>query len=328
VVVFGVPAGVQTEVELTVQKILAVLALIALIPCALRGQQPAPAGQSSVADQAMQPSPLGLEPGDTLSAYFLDFPEAGGKIDLTVSPGGNIFVPYAGLVRVQGLTPDEAQQAVVSALEAKQVVKSPQVELTVTQARNLSVMVIGAVALPHPVPLFAPAPLSYILAQAGTLALTANYHVLVAHRDGSDPVDVELDRTGANLRGLNAMVSPGDIVSIVQAGNFYALGEFNHPGIYPITGSNHMTLLQAITTASGPDLYASLSKARILRNVNGHREEIDFDFAKLHDGKIADPLVQADDIVFFPRSNVKVVLNSWLNQSLYALTAVNVIRGY
>jgi len=298
-----------------------------LIPCAVRGQQAAPATEPAASEQPGDLQPLGLAPGDTLTAVFVDFPEAG-KIDLTVSPDGNIFIPYAGLVKVEGMTPDQAQQAVIQALEAKQVVRSPQVALTVVTARNLSVMVIGSVVVPHQVPLFSPAPLSYVLAQVGGMGPNASYHVLIAHRDGSAPEDVELDRTGANPRGMNAIVKPGDIVSVVQAGSFFALGEFNHPGIYSMVGTNRLTLTQAIAIASGPDLEAKLSKARILRDVNGRREEIEFDFAKLHDGKIADPLIQPDDIVFFPRSNAKVIANSWLNSSLYALGLVNVVKSY
>ena len=309
-------------------KLLAVLALPILIPCTVRGQQATAVTPPPAAEQPAAGSPLGLMPGDTLTAYFLDFPEFQGKVDLSVSPGGNIYVPYAGFVKVEGLTPDEAQQAVIDALAAKQVVRSAQVELTVTSARNLSVMLIGSVLVPHTIPLFSPAPLSYVLAQAGALNPTVNYHVLVAHHDGSPPVDVELDRTGLDMRGMNTTVNPGDIVSVVQAGNFFALGEFNHPGIYPITGTQHMTLLQAITVAGGPDLEAELSKARILRNVSGRREEIMVDLAKLHDGKVADPLIQTDDIVFLPRSNLKVVANTWLNSSLYALSLVNVVKSY
>ncbi|MGB6690562.1 MAG: polysaccharide biosynthesis/export family protein [Terracidiphilus sp.] len=308
-------------------RFLAIVVFIVFIPCAVRGQQAAPATETAAAEQPAEVPPVGLMPGDTLSAYFIDFPEAP-KIDLTVSPAGNIFIPYVGLVKVQGMMPDEAQEAVIAALEAKQVVRSPTVALTVVTARNLSVMIIGSVLLPHQVPLYAPAPLSYVLAQAGGMSPSASYHVLIAHRDGSAPEDVELDRSGANPRGLNAVVKPGDVVSVVQAGSFFALGEFNHPGIYAMTGANHLTLTQAITMASGPDLQAMLSKARILRNVNGHREEIMFDFAKLHDGKIADPLIQADDIVYFPRSTLKVIANSWINSSLYALSLVDVVKSY
>jgi len=281
-------------------------------------------------DSAQQPAAeptVGLAPGDQMDAHFLDFPEAA-SLHLTVSPAGTIFVPYVGQVKIEGMMPEQAEQAVTAALIEKQVVKTPQVSLSITNARNLSVMVLGAVAVPHQVPLFSPAPLSYVLAQVGPFALNASYHVLVAHRDGSPPSDVELDRTGMNLRGMNTMVKPGDVVSVVTAGSFFALGEFLHPGYYPIVGTQHMTLMQAVSVAGGPDIFAALSKARILRNVDGHREEIMVDLAKLHDGKIADPLIQTDDIVFIPRSNLKVVVNSWLNESLYALSTVDVVKNY
>jgi polysaccharide biosynthesis/export protein len=310
-------------------RFLSALTLVLSISVAVAyGQQASGGAQPPASGQTPVDAPLGLMPGDTLTAYFLDFPEIPQKVDLTISPAGNIFIPYAGFVKVAGLTPDQAQEAVINALEAKQVVRSAQVELTVTSARNLSVMVIGAVAIPHSIPLFSPAPLSYVLAQVGALTPQVNYDVLVSHRDGSPPQDVELDRTGMNMRGMNTIVDPGDVVSVVQAGSFFALGEFNHPGIYPITGTQHMTLLQAITVAGGPDLTAELSKARILRNVNGRREEIMVDLAKLHDGKVADPLIQTDDVVFVPRSNLKVVANTWLNSSLYALGLVNTVKNY
>jgi len=294
--------------------------ILLLVPLGLGGQQTTPAQPEQPAqEEQLQEPPVGLMSGDQLEGHFLDFPEAA-NLKLTVNPGGTIFVPYAGQVKVEGMMPEEAERTVVAALKAKQVVKDPQVALEVLSARNLSVMVLGAVAAPHPVPLFSPAPLSYVLAQAGPLSLTANYHVMIAHHDGSPPTDVELDRTGATTRGMNAIVKPGDIVSVVTAGSFFALGEFYHPGIYSLVGAQHLTLLQAVSVAGGPDLYAALSKARILRNVDGHREEIVVDLAKLHDGKVADPLVQTDDIIYVPRSNVKVVLNSWLNQSLFAIT--------
>lgn len=299
------------------------IALIFLLTLgsALHGQQPA-------ADEQAEPEmSVGLAPGDTLEAHFLDFPEAG-DLRLTVSSHGTIFVPYAGQVKVEGLMPEQAEQAVIEALKAKDVVKSPQVSINVISARNLSVLVFGAVTVPHQVPLLAPEPLSLVLSQVGPFSEFASYHVLIAHRDGSPPVDVIVDRSLTNLRGLNAMVQPGDIVSVAQAGSFFALGEFQHPGIFPLTGTQRMTLMQAVAIAGGPTLVAGLSKARILRNVNGHREEIDVDLAKLHDGKVDDPFMQTDDILYVPRNNYKVVMNSWLNQSLYALNAVNVIRNY
>jgi len=296
----------------TIYRQIALMALLTLLP-AVYGQQ-----STAEPDTAAQFS-VGLAPGDTLDAHFLDFPDAA-TLRLTVSPSGTIFVPYTGQVQVGGLMPNEAEAAVVEAMKAKQVVVAPQVSLSVVSSRNLVVLVLGAVSLPHPVPLFAPAPLSMVLSQVGSFTVAASYHVLIAHRDGAPPEDVELDRTLTNLRGMNVMVRPGDIVTVAQAGSFFALGEFNRPGLFPIAGTNHMTLMQAVVVAGGPDSNAALSHARILRLVDGRREEIDVDLAKLHDGKIADPLIQTDDILFLPKSFGKLLMNSWLSQSLYALS--------
>jgi polysaccharide biosynthesis/export protein len=301
-------------------KFLAVLALCVILP-AMGGQQ------TATEPQTLPEFSVGLAPGDQLDVRYVDFPEIN-SLHVVVTTSGTIYVPYVGQVKVVGMMPEEAEQAIRDALQAKEVVKSPQVMLTVASARNLAAIVLGAVTEPHPVPLYSPAPLSYVLSQIGPITAFASYHVMVAHRDGSPPNDVELDRTGINIKALGTMVSPGDIVSVVTAGSFFALGEFNHPGIFPIVGTQHMTLMQAVSVAGGPDTNAALSRMRILRNVDGHREEIIVDLAKLHDGKVADPLIQTDDIVFLPKSNVRVVLNSWLNQSLYALTAINVIRQY
>jgi polysaccharide export outer membrane protein len=284
---------------------------LTLIP-AMHGQQ------ATTEPEPVSAISVGLAPGDTLTVHFLDFPEAA-ELAETVKPGGTIFVPYVGQVKVAGLMPDEAEQAIVDALKARQVVASPQVSLNVVSARNLSVMVIGQVGTPRPIPLFAPAPLSMVLSLAGGMTPLASYHVLIAHRDGTPPVDVEVDRTLSNLTSLNAIVNPGDIVAVLQAGSFFALGELNRPGIFPITGTQHLTLLQALAIGGGTTPNASLSRARILRTVNGHREEIDVDLGKLREGKVADPMIQTDDILFVPKSFTKVLLNSWLNQSLYAV---------
>jgi polysaccharide export outer membrane protein len=288
----------------------------------VRGQKDA------VAQEANPQFSVGLVPGDIVDVFFLDFPEAPQQ-HLTVSYDGTLFVPYAGRVKVAGMMPDEAQQAIVDALKAKGVVKSPQVSMNVVSARNLVALVMGQVMLPHPVPLVAPAPLSFVLNQTGGFTKDASYRILIVHKDGTPPTNVDLDRTMSNLQGLNEIVKPGDIVSVAQAGSFYALGEVNRPGIFPIAGSQHLTLLHAMAAAGGPTLNAALSKARILRTrKDGSREEIEIDLAKLEKGTVSDPLILPDDILYVPKNYFKVLANSWLNDSLYAVVVAGSIRNY
>jgi polysaccharide export outer membrane protein len=286
-------------------------------------------GQQAGAMQESVPGfSVGLAPGDVVDVFFLDFPEAAQE-HLTVSSSGTLFVPYAGQVKVAGLMPEEARQAIVDALKAEQVVNSPQVSLNVVSGRNMAALVMGQVQQPHPVPLLAPAPLSFVLDQVGGFTTNASYHVLIAHKDGSSPTDVELDRTMSNMRGMNEIVNPGDIVSVAQAGSFYALGEFSHPGIFPMIGSQKISLLQALSIAGGPTNIAALSKARIMRTMkDGSRQEIDFDIAKLQNGKAADLFIQPDDILYVPKNYIKLIVNSWLSDSLYALTVGTTIKNY
>lgn len=261
----------------------------------------------------------GLAPGDTVEVHFLDFQDAG-DLHQTISPSGTLFVPYVGQLKVEGLMPDEAEAAIVTALKDKNVVKDPQVSLSVITARNLSVMVFGEVTQPHPVPVYSPTPLSFVLSQVGGFTAMASFHVLITHADNSAPTDVEIDHSLANPRGLNAMVRPGDLVAVVRAGSFFALGELNHPGIFPLTGVQHMTLLQAMAIAGGPMADATLSKVHILRTQpNGTRQDLLVDYEKIRDGKEADPLIHSDDIIIVLRSNTRLLINSWINQSLFLL---------
>jgi len=289
------------------QVLLAIL-LLCLVPRAF--------GQAAPINPEVAPGYIpGLAPGDQLEVNFVDFTEAA-VLHLTISPAGTIFVPYAGPVHVAGLSPDQAQQAIVDALKTKNIVNDPQVALNVISARNLSVLVLGEVKLPQRYPLFSEAPLSTVISLAGGFTNNANMHVLITHPDGSLPTDVNVSRDLHDLHTLNATVAPGDLVAVVPAGSFFAVGELNHPGVYPIVGTQHMTLLQALAIAGGPTLNAGLSRARVLRTVDGRREEIMIDLAKLEHGTVADPFVHTDDILYVPRNGLKPILNNWFNTAI------------
>jgi len=202
---------------------IALMALLAALPAA-QGQQAVPQTDPQVDFS------VGLAPGDIVEAHFLDFPEAA-DLHLTISPSGTIFVPYAGPVKVAGLMPEQAEAAIVQALKDKQVVAAPQVSLNVVSARNLVVVVLGAVSLPHPIPLFAPAPLSMVLGQVqrfltenGVTAIDAvgkpfdpALHEAVAKKpttEVEDGIVLEQHRKGYQLYGK--LIRPATVV-VAQA---------------------------------------------------------------------------------------------------------------
>jgi polysaccharide export outer membrane protein len=79
------------------------------------------------------------------------------------------------------------------------------------------------------------------------------------------------------------------------------------PGVYPLTGPT--TLMQAVALANGPDArVADMRRVSIIRTVDGRRGAKTYDLTKIRDGKAADPIVNADDIVIVEASGAR----SWL----------------
>jgi polysaccharide export outer membrane protein len=71
--------------------------------------------------------------------------------DVTVSPRGDIFVPYVGAVRVAGMTEDAARERVQEALAA--ISQSAQVQLSAEAGARHSVHLLSGVGRPGPYPL-------------------------------------------------------------------------------------------------------------------------------------------------------------------------------
>jgi polysaccharide export outer membrane protein len=145
----------------------------------------------------------------------------------------------------------------------------------------------------------------------------------------------------APTSALNTLINPGDILSVSRLGVYFVAGEVNRPGIFPLGGAvnigqasalsgmgvaKNITLLQALAQAGGITAVAARSKMRILRTINGKREEILVDEVKLYKGEIADPVLQADDIIYVPSSYIRLQTNNLFSTvvtSLYASIQLN-----
>jgi len=88
---------------------------------------------------------LVFEPGTTglFAPKAMGAPSPGGLDHVVVSDAGDIQVPYAGVIRVAGLTPDGASYAIRQTLKGR--VYDPQVTVTVLNSAANSVTVIGEV---------------------------------------------------------------------------------------------------------------------------------------------------------------------------------------
>jgi len=70
-------------------------------------------------------------------------------------------------------------------------------------------------------------------------------------------------------------------------------GSVTQPGVYEIPA--HTTLTQAVSLAKGPDNVANIHTVSIVRNGASGRTVSTYDLDAIHDGKTADPVVEAND---------------------------------
>lgn len=216
---------------------------------------PAMAGGSSALGARTQAS-VRLSPGDTMSVVisenfangiFAPLSSGGTAFkNVMVSSAGTITLPYAGTVKVSGLSPTQVEHAIQSRLMGKSV--EPQVYVELLANRNNSVLVSGDVKAPARVSLLeGPMTLIDAVNRAGGLngpAITVD--ALVRGRSGTRRVAMSSVYAGANVE-----LRAGDVVTILPSNRkFNAMGAVKTPGQQPMQSSDE-NLLDALNQVGG-----------------------------------------------------------------------------
>lgn len=319
--------------EFSVKLTKAIFASILLLPALLSAQEPARPETGFAAP--------GLAPGDQLNVRMYDFPELNGPIGVHVAADGTVHLPYAGTIQALGMSPDGLQRAISDALREKGIVKDPNVVVDVVSAVNLTVNVIGQVQSPKSIPLYAPAPVSFVIAQVGGLTGLAEHRLTILHRGEQLPMSVDYDPDALSPATLNTMINPGDVITVSNRGVYFVGGEVNRPGVFPIGGVisvgqaspvsgegviKNMTLLEALSQAGGITAIAARSKMHILRTVDGKRVDILVDQVKLSKGEVADPILLPNDIVYIPPSYWRQQTNNLFATAVSSIVAASSIK--
>jgi polysaccharide export outer membrane protein len=166
----------------------------------------------------------------------------------TVAADGTINVPYAGLIKVAGLTTREIENQIVRRLEGRAA--QPQAMVTLTRNLSNSVTVTGDVTTGARVPLNGGGDrvLDVIAAAGGIKAPVSETFVLLA-RNGQT-LNVPLQTLLANSRE-NVYLRPGDVVTVVRAPQSFtaigATGRQAHVGF----DAGGITLEEALGKAGG-----------------------------------------------------------------------------
>jgi polysaccharide export outer membrane protein len=181
-----------------------------------------------------------------------------------------------------------------------------------------------------------------VLAQAGGLSGLASHKVSILRQGDQGPISVDYDPDSPSIAAMNTLVYPGDIVTANNRGVYFVGGEVAHPGVYPLGGAlsvgniqasngegmvNHMTLLKALAQAGGITAIAARSHLHILRTVDGKHVDIEVNQVKLSEGKVADPILQPDDIIYLPPSYWRQQTNNLFATAISGIAAASYIKS-
>jgi polysaccharide export outer membrane protein len=218
-----------------------------------------------------------------------------------------VTFPLLGRVAAAGKTIAAFQDDIVKAL-ANGYLVNPQVRVDVDTYKSQSVMVFGAVRLPHKVTMTGQLTLLDALAEAGSPTSDAADDVQIAHaRDGApDLADVQ----GANGPSMgddvrhfkisqlhlgrgNVTLQDGDIVYVPLAQRFTIGGQVKNSGSY--VWEEGLTVEQAVARAGGLTERGSTRRISAHRLVDGKMKDVDL---KMQDKVLAGDVIKVDERFF------------------------------
>ena len=168
--------------------------------------------------------------------------------NIRVAPGGTIFLPYLGEIRVEGMSPDHAREVIQDKFIA--VAPAAQVQLELTEGRQNAVSLVGGVNQPGTFPL---PDQSYtvlsLLAEGGGVRDQMNNPQIRLIR-GGDIYGTSVDRLFANP-DLDTTLRGGDKV-IVQADDryFLSLGAAGSEAVH-LFPKDRISALEAMSIIGG-----------------------------------------------------------------------------
>jgi polysaccharide biosynthesis/export protein len=231
-----------------------------------------------------EPGPYLIGQGDLLSILVWDHPElniaatgaqalsssgAQSPAAFVVDQQGMIQFPYAGAVKVAGLTELQARQMLTDKLVKS--IKRPDITLRVLAYRSKHIWVDGEVKTPGNQAIDdVPMTLQEGITRAGGFLATADQSRIVVSRNGVNyPVNMPLlVRQGVNLSRV--MLAPNDVVRVPSRdeGKVFVLGEVNTPKALPMNNGS-LTLAEALGEAGGlSQITSSARQVYVVRNAS------------------------------------------------------------
>lgn len=324
----------RTRLYTLVTKSLWILLMFPAILTPLLAQTKVVEGPSS--PTAVTTDDYEIGPGDVLAISVTDAPEFSGKFRVDQSG----FLGMSSLpspLKAQGKTPVQLAKDLGEALEDAKLYRNPTVNIFVDEYHSQTVTVVGAVAKPSVYSLQKRTTLLEMISQAGLLPNAGNKVTLksAASVNSNDPGAIASTQTfdlAKLLRSrdsaLNVEVHDGDVVSVSVAEVVYVVGAVVKPGGFVVQDqSAGVTALQAIALAEGLSPTASSRRVLIIHRSEGGAApaNISLDLTKIAAGKVQDPQLEPNDVLYVPVSGSKQTIHA---MGQVAMTAVNGIAIY
>jgi polysaccharide export outer membrane protein len=286
-----------------------------------------------------------LGPDDVISIRASDADEISDK-SIRIAPNGSINLPLVGRMQAGGRTAEELQQDLVSKL--KPFIRNPEVSVNVVELRSQPISIIGSVTSPGVLQLQGRKTLVEVLAMAGGVREEAGYRVKITRQKEWGPIplaDAVPDPSGqftvaeVNLKGImeakfpveNILVMPNDVISVPRAEMVYVVGEVKKAGGFILGEQAHVSVLKALSMASGLEKTAAPSKARILRATatqDTKRTEIAINLKNILSGKDKDVPMEPDDILFVPSNQTRSAAIRVAEAALQIGSGIAIYRSY
>jgi polysaccharide export outer membrane protein len=281
-------------------------------------------------------SDLMISPDDVLDVYVMDVPELSRQY--RVSPSGTVLLPLLDHpLTAAGKNVSEFSAILAKELSARGLVNNPHITISIASSRLKSVSVTGAVKRPQIYPVFGHTTLLDLLSQAegldtgaGSIAVISRGEAgLMASKTGERVQTVDLKKLlDTGDAASNVDIYPGDRVTVPRAGVVYVVGAVNKPGGFTINSTGDgMTVLQAIALAEDLKSTAVSKKAEVIRvdvNAPAGRKQIPLNLSNILAGKAADPVLQANDILFVPDSTSAKALRRGVEAIIQTATGVTI----
>lgn len=222
-----------------------------------------------------------------------------------VTEEGTITLPLLREMKIGGLTPHEAEEALERQFREQQLLVDPEVSIFVKEYVSSRVSIQGAVEKPGLFPLIGRRTLLDTIGEAGGLDEKAGRKIFVLRPFGdSDEQRIEIEAERLVFEGdpaANIPLRPGDIVMVpfLKMIRVYVTGAVSKPGMLEFPDDEPATVLQAIATAGGVTERANESRVTVIRRFpDGTRQLIEVNLKKIKSGRDQDfPLLAGDTVV-------------------------------